>query len=206
MRTKVMAVGMTLVLGAAAPSTSFAGQPSSDEHVSAYNHGFYDAFDPTTVVLARGGTVTFHFDGPDHHTATDGTGMDLYDSGVVDEGGPSFSYTYQAAGGYRFVCTLHSEMSGQVRVPLTVWPPKGPRRERFTVRWAAAVAESGFVYDVQIRRPGEGWRRWVWATGTRSTTFLQDGGRGRYRFRARMRQLGTGGSSGWSNPDRIEVT
>ncbi len=98
-RTTVIAVGMTLVLGGVAPSTSLAGQPASDVHVSAYDHGFYDAFDPSLVVLARGGTVTFDFDGPDHHTATDGTGMDLYDSGVVDGGGPSFSYTYRAAGG-----------------------------------------------------------------------------------------------------------
>ncbi len=96
-------------------------------------------------------------------------------------------------------------MSGQVRVPLTAWPPKGPRRERFTVRWAAAEAESGFVYDVQIRRAGEGWRRWLWAATTRSATFRQDAGRGSYRFRGRMRQLGTGEASAWSEPDLIEV-
>ena len=41
-------------------------------------------FDPATVPLPRGGTVVFDFEGPSHHTATDGSGLELYDSGSVE--------------------------------------------------------------------------------------------------------------------------
>ena len=46
----------------------------------------------------------------------------------------------------------------------------------------------------------------MWATDTRSATFGPDGGRGTYRFRARMRRLGTGGVERLvATPTAIEV-
>ena len=204
MRARGLAAGLVLVLGATAQSSSLATPPLAEVHVSAYDQGAFDLFSPSRITVRRGGTVTFDFDGPSSHTATDGTGMDLFDSGVVHAGGPSLSYIYRAAGAYAFVCTLHPEMSGQVRVPITAAPPQGGRARRFTVRWAAGVAEGGSVYDVQLRRPEGPWLRWVWGTTTPWTRFVSDAGRGSYRFRARMREP-RGSSSAWSDPDVITV-
>ncbi|HEY7476891.1 MAG TPA: hypothetical protein VIB62_01515 [Actinomycetota bacterium] len=204
-RMKVRALLVVVfVLGVAAPGTGVAAPPSDEVHVSAYDNGFYDLFDPSLVRLARGGTVTFDFDGPSSHTATDGSGMDLYDSGVVPGGGPSFSYVFVAAGSYPVLCTLHPEMSANVFVPVGVWPPRGSPKDRFRVRWAAAVATPGSVYDVQSRRPDGAWRWWLRAVTSKTAIFRPDAGDGTYRFRARMREPGAG-TSGWSPTDTIRV-
>ena len=70
--------------------------PPIEEHVEARD----DYFLPSTVTVKRGGTVAWDFTGLSTHTATDTTGMGLFDSGLVHPGGPSFSYMYVAAGSY----------------------------------------------------------------------------------------------------------
>ncbi len=155
-------------------------------------------FTPFTVPIKRGGTVVFDFVGFDHHTATDATGMQLYDSDLRDEGDPAFWYTFPAAGVYRFVCTPHVEsMSGRVVIPMRVAPRRGTTSTTFTVTWAAAVADAGFVYDVQIKRPGTSWNMWLAGETSRTASFTPRAGEGTYRFRARMRSL-TEGRAKWS--------
>jgi plastocyanin len=162
-------------------------------------------FAPGTAEVARGGTVVFDFVGAVTHTATDASGLDLYDSGNVPGGGPSFSYTFVAAGEYRFVCSPHPFMGGRVRVPVRAAPARGGRRDSFTVVWAAAAAVGNHVHDVQIRRPGERWSMWRRGRVHRSAPFVPDAGRGRYRFRARVRDVGLGESSRWSPATTIRV-
>jgi plastocyanin len=162
-------------------------------------------FAPGTAEVARGGTVVFDFVGGVTHTATDASGLDLYDSGNVPGGGPSFSYTFVAAGEYRFVCSPHPFMGGRVRVPVRAAPARGGRRDSFTVVWAAAAAVGNHVHDVQIRRPGERWSMWRRGRVHRSAPFVPDAGRGRYRFRARVRDVGLGESSRWSPATTIRV-
>jgi len=58
--------------------------------------------------------VVFDYVGAQYHTATDSSGLDLYDSGTVSGGGPSTWFTFNAAGGYHFTCTLHPWMGGRV--------------------------------------------------------------------------------------------
>jgi plastocyanin len=82
-------------------------------------------FSPTTVAVPRGGTVVFDFVGDGHHTATDASGLELYDSGLVDGGGPSVSAVFAAAGAYRFTCTPHPSMGGRVEVPVRAAPASG---------------------------------------------------------------------------------
>jgi plastocyanin len=175
-----------------------------DIHVSAYDVSGFDLFAPSSIEAPRGTTVVFDFDGPSHHTATDGTGMRLFDSGVVDQGGPSQSYTYEAAGVYRFVCTLHAEMTGQVSVQVGAWPATGGLGRSFTVRWARAASPDGFVYDVQVHRPGGVWKPWHLGVASLVEGFLPDRGAGRYRFRARMRLPGEGRAR-WSPVATITV-
>ena len=99
------------------------GPAAADVHVDVGEYFFA----PSTAEVARGGTVVFDFVGGVTHTATDASGLDLYDSGNVAGGGPSFSYTFVAAGEYRFVCSPHPFMGGRVRVPVRVAPARGDR-------------------------------------------------------------------------------
>jgi len=162
-------------------------------------------FSPTTVPVPRGGTVVFDFVGEGHHTATDDSGLDLYDSGLVDGGGPSLSADFPAAGAYRFTCTPHPFMGGRVEVPVRVSPRNGDLGDRFTVTWASAPPPEGLVQDVQIRRPGGTWRIWRDGVAGTSHSFRPDAGAGVYRFRARQRD-GSGNAALWSPEAIASVT
>jgi plastocyanin len=175
--------------------------PPPDTHVAVIDF----RFDPSTVPIARGGTVIFDFDGPSHHTATDSSGLGLYDSGSVGPGGPSTSFTFQAAGVYPFTCTPHPFMGGRVTVPMRVAPGSGGVHRTFTATWAAADASDGRVYDVQIRRPGRVWKAWRTGVTVGSDVFTSGAGKGRYRFRARMRDAALGEASRWSSSVAVEV-
>ncbi len=149
--------------------------------------------------------MIFDYVGAQQHSATDSSGLDLYDSGTVSGGGPSTWFTFDAAGVYHFTCTLHPLMVGQVDVPVRAAPAKGGLNRRFTITWAAAAPSAGLVYDVQIKRPGGDWKVWRDGVLGLSKTFRADKGTGTYSFRARSRNAG-GGSSLWSLSAQIRVT
>ena len=161
-------------------------------------------FTPASVVLPRGGTIVFVHLGPSHHSATDATGMLLFDSGSVDETSPPTSYTFEAAGVYPFVCTPHPFMGGRVSVPVRAAPASGSATRARTVTFAAGPAPDGFAYDVQVRRPGDGWASWKRGVSEPSASFTADAGEGTYRFRARLREIDVA-SSRWSEPSSIRV-
>ncbi|MGZ5349430.1 MAG: cupredoxin domain-containing protein [Actinomycetota bacterium] len=183
-------------LVSSAPTTPF----PDEVHVAVIDF----RFTPANVALPRGGTVVFDHMSTTHHSATDATGMLLYDSGSVTESSPPTSYTFEAAGVYPFICTPHPFMGGRVSVPVRVAPATGPVRKPRTVTWATGPAGDGFVYDVQIRRPGSGWTSWRKATVEPSASFLADSGTGTYRFRARLHESGVAASR-WSWPASLEV-
>lgn len=183
------------------PSAPSSPPPADGVHVAALDN----RFEPATVAVGRGGTVIFDFEGSADHTATDGSGLELYDSGPVAPGGPSTWFTFEGAGLYRFVCSTHAGMAGRVQVPLRVTPSSGGIHRTFTVTWASVVPTGDHVYDVQIRRPGRGWTTWRTGATARAGDFTPDGRKGRYRFRARMRDTGLGRASGWSVAATIRV-
>jgi len=161
-------------------------------------------YTPSEVSVARGATVTFDFVGPSHHTVTDASGMALYDSGSVGAGGPSFTVTVQGAGEYRFTCIPHPWMGGHIAVPMRVQPRTGSRTDLYTATWAAVVPDAGFVYDVELRRPGGHWRPFLSdQTGT-GASFALRAGDGTYRFRARLRAL-AGAAAAWSPVSLVRV-
>jgi plastocyanin len=201
----------TLSVGAGSPSAArvpapqaggTGSSPAGVTHIRVRDSGF----DPSTPTIRRGATVVFDFvEG--HHTATDNSELDLYDSGLVEPGGSSTPFTFRAAGVYPFTCTPHPSMGGRVTVPVRAAPARGGAHRRFTVTWAAvdAAASDRFVYDVQIRRPGETWGTWRRGVRLRRAAFTAHAGPGRYRFRARLRDPGLGESSFWSPADSILV-
>ena len=93
--------------GSSAPATS--PPPNS---ITAKNI----AFNPSTVTVKVGDTVTWLFkDGSVPHNV-DGKGSlsDLY-SGSPQTGG-AYHYTFAKAGTYHFVCDVHSTMTGTIVV------------------------------------------------------------------------------------------
>lgn len=206
-------IGLTVVIvsacAAVLPIETAAGSrpgprgAASPVEVSIEVQDYY--FDPAAPTIGRGDTVTFDFVGDFTHTATDSSGLELFDSGNVPPGsGPSLSFTYEAAGVYHFVCTPHAGMAGRVSVPMRAAPSTGRRRDSFALVWASAAAAGDHVYDVQIKRPGSGWSTWRSGVTTRSATF-EPWKAGSYRFRARMRDTATDGSSRWSPASSIAV-
>jgi plastocyanin len=70
-------------------------------------------FAPATVEIAAGTTVTWSNNDDSPHTVT--SVDNLFDSGVIDEGG-SFTFTFDEAGTYDYFCAIHPEMTGTIIV------------------------------------------------------------------------------------------
>jgi plastocyanin len=70
-------------------------------------------FSAATVTIAVGDTVTWHNSGQAPHTATANNGS--FDTGTVNSGG-SASYRFSSAGTFAYICTIHPNMKGTVRV------------------------------------------------------------------------------------------
>jgi plastocyanin len=73
------------------------------------------AFDPPHIQVSVGDTVTWEqgADGVPHTaTADDGT----FDSGNLTEEGQTFEFTFEEAGEYPYICSIHPDMVGLVTV------------------------------------------------------------------------------------------
>lgn len=69
------------------------------------------AFEPSTVTIRAGGSVTWtNTDGDRHSVLLDGS-----ESARLDQGG-TFSRTFSSPGEFAYVCGLHSSMTGTVVV------------------------------------------------------------------------------------------
>jgi outer membrane protein assembly factor BamB len=144
--------------------------------------------------------------GPGTHTVTDDQGMGLYGSGSIAKNG-TFTFTFYAAGIYKYYCTLHTSMTGTVKPPMLFSPATGGVTTVFTLTWATAAPPSGFVYDVRILRPGTTtWADWKMGVTTLSATFVPDSGVGTYQFKAHIKKSSNGKSANYSVPVSIVVS
>jgi plastocyanin len=91
------------------------------------------AFQPATVTIQVGDTVTWTNLDSAPHTATDTASSPLFD-GVMSTG-QSFSYTFTRAGTIDYFCTYHPEMTGTVIVQSEVPDAAMP----LPSAWAATV-------------------------------------------------------------------
>ncbi len=117
-----------------------------------------------------------------------------------------YGFRFVGAGTYAYKDSANGAMA-RVQIPLTAKPGSGHVKTRFTITWAAGAPPPGYVFDVQIKRPGSRsfvfWKRGV--TGLKAS-FRPDAGTGTYSFRARIRKKTNGKHSGWSNPTAIKVS
>ncbi len=164
------------------------------------------AFTPATLTIQQGQTVNWIFKGPNNHTVSDSTGIGLFDSGITAPGSTPFTVTFPSAGSYPYMCQLHPTMRGTVRVPMNVSPATGNAATQFTITWSSVGAPNGFVFDIQVKRPGaSSFVDWKLSRTRRRAVFTSDAGAGRYSFRARLRKLSNGAHSGYSPARRISV-
>jgi LPXTG-motif cell wall-anchored protein len=70
-------------------------------------------FQPGSVTVNVGDTVTWTNNGPTPHSATANDGS--FDTGIMDAG-QSGSHTFDAAGTFSYICTPHPNMTGTVTV------------------------------------------------------------------------------------------
>jgi plastocyanin len=70
-------------------------------------------FSPNTLTVTAGTRVTWKNRDPEPHTVASVDGK--FRSGALDEG-DSFSFTFNAPGTYRYVCSIHPQMVGAIVV------------------------------------------------------------------------------------------
>ncbi len=164
------------------------------------------SYSPANSSVSRGTVLTWRFDGPSSHTVDDTSGMTAYASGNRSPGA-TFSRAFNGAGSYPFGCALHPSMKGTVKVPISASPGTGGTSSSFAVTWASAIPPTGYVYDVQIWRPGASFFA-MWKAGSRavSSSFVPDAGAGTYQFRARLKRTSNGKFSGYSAAAAITVS
>jgi quinohemoprotein ethanol dehydrogenase len=96
------------------PSSEVAAQAVSVDHVEIIDF----AFNPGTIIVPPGTTVTWTNTGAQPHTATSTvseTNPVTFDSGILDPG-QSFSFRFDTPGTYDYFCTVHPFMRGKVIV------------------------------------------------------------------------------------------
>jgi hypothetical protein len=156
-------------------------------------------FSRPSATAALGDTVVWRFDPANtkNHTVLDNSGMGIFNSGQKPPNS-EFLFTFIAAGSYPVVDRVDLATE-TVNVPIQAIPKNGTCGSVYSVTWASATAPAGFVYDVQIMRPGSSvWVDWLTDQTGATANFQPDAGSGKYRFQARMRVTRTGASSGWS--------
>src|SRR5712671_6517256 len=71
-------------------------------------------FNPSTITVSTGTTITWRNKDSMNHTVTSNSGSEL-NSGTLG-GGATFPHQFNTAGTYTYHCTFHSGMTGQVVV------------------------------------------------------------------------------------------
>jgi hypothetical protein len=86
-------------------------------------------------------------------------------------------------------------------------PSSGSTTTPFALQWAVDQAPAGYVFDVQIKRPGTtAWKALATDTTAGGLTFTPDKGTGTYSFRARTRLAGSTASTQWSVAKAVTVS
>ena len=110
------------------------------------------------------------------------------------------------AGLHTLVCFVHHDvMFGFFAVPPAVSPARGTLRTRIHVVWSPGPPPAGFVFDVQVQRPGGAFGAWLTATTSQDGLFTPDRGVGPYAFRVSLYKP-VDGPLGYSPPTAVTVS
>jgi plastocyanin len=180
-------------------------------------NGFYNfyvgvldnQYGPANVqVELRGDSVSWGFVGSKDHSVTESSGLDYFDSGYAPPERIQYTMVFPAAGTFPYHCKDPNHagtMKGTVKVPVGRTPYQGPVGTQFTIKWAQKAAQPGYVFDVQIKRPGDTSFHPFRTGVTVRQTNVTPGSPGQYFFRGRVRSKATGEASGFSPASHITV-
>jgi hypothetical protein len=161
------------------------------------------SLDSAAVPLGSTTTWTFPTTNLSKHRVRDAQKLGLFDSGLRSAG-TSYTFTFSAAGTYTAGDTVSADRM-QLPVSPTAIPPSGGLTTQFTITWATAPV-TGFLFDVQIKRPGSSWADWKTGVTALTSKFTPDAGTGLYSFRARIRNATSGKASQYSPAANITVS
>jgi plastocyanin len=95
------------------PVTVSSPKPKAHAAASASVNAGDFFFSPASVTIAVGDTVTWHNSGQAPHNATGNGGS--FSTGTINPGGNA-SHTFNSAGTFSYICTIHPQMKGTIRV------------------------------------------------------------------------------------------
>src|SRR5262249_17484350 len=150
---------------AATRTTTVAAAPHT-----AYVHLARQGFSLPAVSLAAGSTAQWNVFDP-NGVAAAASGLRLFSFGATGPVG-AFRYPYGPAGASAVAHALGPRMPAYVNVGVS--PRAGTPARRFVVTVAAETAPAGFVYDVQIRRPGAAFAAWRIGGAAPQLAFVAD--------------------------------
>jgi len=93
------------------------------------------SFQPPTLTVPAGTTITWHNQDGTDHTITSDTG--LFDSGVINPG-KKFSFNFDAPGSYSYHCSIHPNMQGEIVVT-------GPESAALSIPTTSGIISSGLA-------------------------------------------------------------
>lgn len=103
--TRYIAAGALVLIGATASATAAPHRIVIDDF----------AFAPRALIVAPGTTVTWTNRDEEIHTVVSADGHKAFKSPPLDTG-DSFTVTFTTPGTYRYFCSIHPHMTGEVDV------------------------------------------------------------------------------------------
>jgi plastocyanin len=171
-------------------------------------------FVPLTRGLAQGDAAQWSFYGPTSASATDSSGMGLFDSGLRSAGS-SYSFTFTAAGRYPYQDSLDPAHTGSVSVPILASPASGTGATVFTITWGSTAPPGGYASSVRVAYCAAlpctpSYHAWRTGVTTTSATFSSTDpawqGPGTYFFQGLMVNTTNHAHSGYSPTATITVS
>ncbi len=108
----------TIILGILLITALFSGCTSKQEELPATATNSVDiknlAFNPATITISEGTTVTWTNSDTASHTVTGNSGNEL--DSLELKAGQTFSHTFMEAGTYYYQCKIHASMRGIIIV------------------------------------------------------------------------------------------
>lgn len=189
-RWAFLAGALVITLAGTAVTTHRVARAATTINVTVGPSGML-VFSPAIVTAHMGDQVHWSW-GSSNHSTTESSAMRLWDSGIRSSGA-TFNHTFLHSGTFNYHCVVHVSlgMVGQVRVPVTITKVSATS---VTVRWATTAPATGFVEDVQVKKPGT--TSFVaFKTGTTATSTTTTLTRGTWAFHARYRKVSVGQSN-----------
>jgi plastocyanin len=147
-------------------------------------------YKPSTIHAIAGDVVQWNWDGPDvnHSVTSDKGSSEVFDSGVANQEGASFTYFFATPGTFEYHCTEHDSMHGTVVVRAgaavdRVAPRLTHVRARVRGRFAKLrfrISEKAGV-TARARSSRARHRSFKFVTKGRARTRVKLGGHGSYR-------------------------